>query len=248
MTRAIRLIALFAAILPLAAETRVWRNADASASFEGDYLSHDDRQVSIRHRDGRLFRLEIDKLHPDDRRWLDLKSGKTVEDAPAHPDAVFDSLCYGDTRREVEAKLKASRFVESTIDETFFGRLGLNGTFRTRQQIGGLHCELYFDWTPESTLDEITLQTQPLDAADYDTRLQRNWSELIKILSQLHGKPLHAADYPKLTALENDAFLASHLWSLEGGGSALLGTSMQGGKYLVVVRFTEEKIEPNRRP
>ena len=60
----------------------------------------------------------------------------------------------------------------------------------------------------------------------------------------LHGKPLQHADFPPLDDLQDDLFLASHLWRLEGGGSALLGTSMQGGKCLVVVRFTQERINP----
>ena len=43
-------------------------------------------------------------------------------------------------------------------------------------------------------------------------------------------------------------FLPSHLWKLQSGGSALLGVSMQGGRYLVVVRFTKEKVQPAHFP
>jgi hypothetical protein len=250
MIRLAPLFLLLIAATPLHAQGRLWRNADNSSTFRGEYLSQDQDKVSIRRADGRVFTLEIDRLHPDDRRWISERQAmeKPGEDAAPDPGAVFDTLHFGDTRQQVEDKLKKSAFVETTIDETFFGRLGLNGTFRTRRQIGGLHCELYFGWTPDGSLNEITLQTQPLGPDSYDSSLKDNWSELIKVLSQLHGKPVQSGDYPGRDKMQNDLFLASHLWRLENGGSALLGTSMQAERYLVVVRFTTEKIEPVRKP
>lgn len=230
------------------AEPRTWRNADASASFKGEYVSHDAHEVRIRKEDGRVFSLQLERLHANDRNWLAKRDLPETPEPGIHPSAVFDTLCFGDTRKEVLAKLKASKMVESTIDETFFGRLGLNGTFRTRQQIGGLHCELYFDWSSSGVLDEISLQTQPLGADSYDSNLKDNWSELIKVLSQLHGRPLQSGNYPKRSELQDDVFLASHLWRLEDGGSVLLGTSMQTGQYKVAVRFTTEKLQPVRVP
>lgn len=230
------------------AEPRVWRNTDASASFRGEYVSHDTREVTIRREDGQVFSLPLERLHENDRNWLASRDLPDAADPEGDPAAVFDTLCFGDTRKEVEAKLKASQLVESTVDETFFGRLGLNGTFRTRRQIGGLHCELYFDWSASGALDEISLQTQPLGAGSYDSNLKDNWSELIKVLSQLHGKPLQSGKYPPRSELRDDVFLASHLWRMECGGSILLGTSMQAGQYKVAVRFTTEKLEPIRVP
>lgn len=244
------LLLMLVATLPLHAESRLWRNADGSASFRGEYLSQDQGKVSIRRSDDRVFTVEILELHTEDQRWLaDRNPGEAPGGRPAaDPAAVFDTLRFGDTRKVVEEKLRKSEFVETTVDATFFGRLGLNGSFRTRRQIGGLHCELFFDWTPEGALDEITLQTQPLGPESYDSSLKDNWSELIKVLSQLHGKPLQTGKYPGQDKLRNDLFLASHLWRLETGGSALLGTSMQADRYLVVVRFTTEKLEPVRTP
>ena len=160
------------------------------------------------------------------------------------PNAVFDTLCFGDARADVMKKLKESKIVEAGLDETFMGRVGLNGTYRTRKQIGGLHCELYFDWSAGGNLTEVSLQTQGVDRSSYAGRLKENWAELAELLTMLHGKPLQDAEFPPLDDLQDDLFLASHLWRLEGGGSALLGTSMQGGKCLVVVRFTQERINP----
>ena len=93
-------------------------------------------------------------------------------------------------------------------------------------------------------MKEVSLQTQPQDAGTYDDLLRNNWSQLSELLTMLHGKPLQRAGYPELRDLQNDVFLGSHIWRLEGGGTAILGTSMQAGKYMVVVRFTTERIQP----
>jgi len=233
---------------PLLAESRTWKNKEGTGSFNGTYIGHDARHVTIRRQDGQLFTLNIDKLHDTDQAWLSTKNLPEEEEAPINPNAIFDTLCFGDNRRDVETKLKASKIVETALDETFFGRFGLNGTFRTKQQIGGLHCELYFNWTKAGNLEEISLQTQGLGSESYGSRLQDNWSELSELLTTLHGKPLQAGNYPDRLELQNDLFLASHIWRLDGGGSALLGTSMQANKYLIVVRFTTASIEPVRVP
>jgi hypothetical protein len=243
------LLLLLAAPL-LHAEPRVWKNTDGSQSFNGEYVSHDGRRVTIRRADGRVFTLELAKLHPDDRTWLAAKPVAAKRDAEPLPDphAVFDTLCFGDSRADVMKKLKESKVVETGLDPTFLGRVGLNGTYRTREKIGGLHCELYFDWSQAGNLSEVSLQTQGVARGEYAGQLKDTWSQLAELLTLLHGKALQEADFPKSDDLENDLFLGSHLWRLESGGSALLGTSMQGGKYLVVVRFTRDRIDPVRTP
>jgi hypothetical protein len=229
------------------AENRTWTSADGKSTFEGKFLSHDTKMVTVLQPNDREITFNINKLSQNDRNWLAINGSSKGEDEP-DPAAVFDTLCFGDDRKQVESKLKVSKLVETTHDETFFGRLGLNGVFRTKQKIGGLHCELYFDWTPSGRLKEISLQTQPVGAETYDDQLRTNWKELSSLLISLHGKPLQVAGYPDLDKLENDVFLGSHLWRINGGGSALLGTSMQANNYMVVVRFTTEKIEPVRTP
>lgn len=245
---------LLAAILlgSLQAETRTWKSADGAATFEGELVSHESNNVTVRRGDGKIFTFDIAKLSEDDRKWLE-NSGKEAATAPADAaaapaDAVFDTLCFGDNRKTVEAKLKASTMVESTVDDTFLGRFGLNGSFRTKQKIGGLYCELFFDWTSGGGLKEISLQTQPQESTTYDNELRTNWDEFSKLMTTLHGKPLQRAGYPDCDHLENEAFLGSHLWRLKGGGSAMLGTAMQANKYMVVVRFTTENVKPNRVP
>jgi hypothetical protein len=227
-------------------ESRTWKNTDGTQSFTGEYVTHDSKRVIIRRADGRVFTLELSKLHETDTTWLSTKrvAGKAAAEPLPDPNAVFDTLCFGDSRADVTKKLKESKIVEAGLDETFMGRVGLNGTYRTRKQIGGLHCELYFDWSAGGNLSEVSLQTQGVDRSAYAGRLKANLEELAELLTMLHGKPLQDAGFPDIGDLQDDLFLASHRWRLEGGGSALLGTSMQAGKYLVVVRFTQEKIQP----
>ncbi len=233
-----------ASLLPAA--SRTWKNTDGSQSFTGEYLVHDAKRVTIRRADGRVFTLELAKLHEADKTWLSTQQVAGRKDAEPLPDpnAVFDTLCFGDARADVLKKLKESKIVEAGLDETFLGRVGLNGTYRTRKQIGGRHCDLYFDWSAGGNLTEVSLQTQGVARSSYAGRLKENWTELAELLTMLHGKPLQAADFPGIDDLQDDLFLASHLWRLEGGGSALLGTSMQAGQCMVVVRFTQERINP----
>jgi hypothetical protein len=95
---------------------------------------------------------------------------------------------------------------------------------------------------------EVSLQTESLGGTSYGSRLQDSWKQLIELLTNLNGRPLQAADYPKQTDLADGVFLASHLWRLEGGGSALLGTACEGNQFMVVVRFTQDVIQPVRVP
>lgn len=265
MKHSFLLMILFAAGLTCAAgdELRVWRNAAGTSSFQGTLLSHDSGKVTIRRVDGNEFTLELGALHADDREWLTQAAEGPPDPATAggaggandgasavepSPNAVFDTLCFGDSRQAVEDKLKKSQLVEMAVDETFLGRLGLNDAFRTRQDIGGLRCLLAFNWSAGGTLNEITLHTDSLEPAAYDGHLKNTWKELSKLMTTLHGQPLQAAPMPQAKQLQDGMFLSSHLWRLPGGGSALLGPTMKGSNYAMVVRFTTEKIEPVRIP
>jgi hypothetical protein len=246
MRLALILIAIL--LLPVAAAPRPWKDPDGGHSIQGEFLSRDAKNVTIRRSDGIVFTLNIGKLHPDDLKWLDAnhpQSETKAAVAKADSSAVFDTLKFGDDRQQVLAKLKASKMVELSVDETFLGRLGLNGTFQTRKDIGGLRCVLTFDWTGDGKMSEISLQTQGLAADAYPTRLKACWLDFTKLLTTLYGAPLQGAPYPAISGLSDGAFLATHLWRLEGG-CALLGTAREGDTYTTVVRFTQREIKPMR--
>jgi hypothetical protein len=240
------------------AESRKWMSKDGSKFIIADYVSHNQFTVTVKRVDGKVVTLGRNDLHPDDVNYLaKLPAPKTTPSKPSTPDptntapvmedsAVFDTLKLGDSHKEVQGKVKASKMLELTVDEIYLGRFGMNGSYRTKQTIGGLKCLLYFDWDESGNLKELTLQTQPQQGDTYGGLLKDTWAELSKLMTTLHGKPLQNADFPAASTLQNDMSLSTHLWRLGGGGSALLGTSKSAEGYMVSVRFTSEKIEPVR--
>ena len=234
-----------------AGETRTWTSSDGSKTFDAEFISREENEVTLIRGDGKELSFDLDKLHEDDRRWLNLnhpagEEGKG-EEMP-DPDAVFDTLKFGDDRETVSAKLKASKMVESGADGIFQGRTGLNGIYHTKHKIGGLFCYLFFDWSESGGLQEVTLQTENKLSGEYAEILKPCWEECIPLISSIHGTPSQKGELPGPEALEDGQMLASHLWALDHGGTVMLGTARSGRSYQVVVRFTKEKIAVNRIP
>ena len=204
-------------------------------SFQADYISHDGTRVTLKRKDGRILTFQITKLHQDDQAWLlkthPLKKKTAAEKVREVPKgAAFDTLKFGDTRKEVEKKLKASPAVVSNVEDTYLHRLGLNGSYRTKATIGGLHCFLFFDWTKSGHLREVTLRSKPLPESFYGGRIESSWREMINLLNTLHGQPKQNADFPKSSDLVDGSILGSHLWHTEDGHSVILGHGSGGEK------------------
>lgn len=250
--RSLIISALFATIMSLSAgETRSWRNAEGTKSFDAEFVGRQDDSVTLRKSDGKELTFDIGKLHEDDKRWINLNSslsGDGEGEKLPDPHAVFDTLKFGDRRKTVTEKLNASKFVANTVEGTFFGRTGLNGVYHTSHKIGGLYCYLFFDWSEEGALKEITLRTESKSTAQYSTVLKPCWEELIDLIGPIHGKPLQHMPIAEPSKLSEGQMLATHLWKIEHGGTAMLGTSRLGDAFQVVVRFTKENIEPRRIP
>jgi hypothetical protein len=239
------LLCFLSATFPQAAGARPWKSADGLRTVQGEFVERDATTVTIQLNSGKESRFDLAKLHVDEQKWLNLNHPVTPsgEAAPDHT-AVFDTLKFGDSNAVVLAKLKASKFVELTIAESMLARTGLNGIFRIRQKIGGLQASLFFDWNAKETLTEITVRTSTFPLASYDAKIAPCWQEFAELLTTLHGNPLQAAAKIAPASVPDGALISSHLWRLESGGSALLGVANEGGNYQVVVRFTEEKVEP----
>jgi hypothetical protein len=237
---------LLSSLTASAAGVRSWRNSDGSQSFQAEFLASDGVRVTLKRGDGRILTFAMAKLHEDDREWVrsNIDPKDLAADAPPPKGAAFDQLEFGDDRTAVEQKLKASKLVTASLDETLFGRTGLNGVYKTTQTIGGLPCYLFFDWTGSGLLSEVTLQTQPVGKSQYVTSLRGNWAELINLLSILHGNPEQSAEFPAVTDLQDGLILGSHLWYTDEGHSVILGTGQEGQGYNVVVRITSERIKP----
>lgn len=245
ITTIITLLVVLPANLSLA-EPRPWKSADGIRTVTGELVKREPTQITIRTEAGKEIVIELGKLHPDEIKSLDAQQQapgkKPAEESTSG--SFFDNLTFRDTRETTLEKLKASKVVEMTTSETFIGRSGLNGIFRTREKIGSLSGFLYFDWTPGGTLKELTLQTETLPGSDYKTTLQPCWKQFIELLSTLYGKPIQQGVLPSMESIPDGAFYPSHLWKLETGGSALLGTARDGAKYQIVVRFSEKVVKP----
>jgi hypothetical protein len=247
MTRFTIIQLLLAATL-VAGESRTWTNPDGTKHFEAEFISREKDTVTLLRKDGKKLSLDLAMLNREDQRWLNLNhpndGGEPVPDA----DAVFDTLKFGDSRETVMEKLKASKMVEADLNGTFFGRTGLNGIYKTKHAIGGIHCFLFFDWNEEGGLKEITLQTEGKTLGEYNTTLKPCWTQLVALVGPIHGKALQDAGFPPSGKLGDGQMLASHLWNIESGGTVMLGTCRQADDYQVAVRFTREKIPVNRTP
>jgi len=256
--RKVILCLLLSPCIALSGETRTWSNPDRTKSFQAEFVSRDKTRVTLLKTDGARLTFGIEKLHADDRHWIDLhhppgeKETAAEDHPPAHTspadDPAFDTLRFGDTHAVVTEKLKASKVLASNVPGTFFARTGLNGIYHTKHKIGGLHSYLFFDWTERNRLKEITMRTETKKSAEYDSVLKPCWKELIDLIGPIHGKPLQHMGIPSRTELRDGQMLASHLWRIEGGGTVLLGTSRLGEGYQVVIRFTRENIQVRRVP
>ncbi len=245
---ALSLIFAIASAPALIAEIRPWKSADGLRTIQGEYIKHDATGVTIRSDSGKEVTIDHGKLHPDEKKWLDLNHSLSGPAPVADPAAFFDNLTFDDTRETTLTKLKSSKIVQMTADETFIGRSGMNGIFRTRQKIGNLSGFLYFDWTEAGTLKELTLQTETLPATAYKSDLEPSWKGFVELLSTLYGKPVQQGPLPQPESIASGSFSPSHLWALESGGSALLGTAREANKYQLVVRFTQKAVKPVEIP
>ncbi len=224
------------------ATPRQWHHTDGRGLL-GEFLSRDSTTVTIRHSNGKELNLPIDKLTPDDRSWLNLNHPLAAPGASDTP-TVFDQLSFGDTRDQVVTKLKASTLVELTVAETLLGRSGINGMFHTRQKIGGLGASLFFDWSESGGMKELSLQTDTLPASSYQSALKPSWLEFSQLLTTLYGQPIQKSPLPACASLADGSFTPSHMWALDGGGTARLGTARDGDQYQVVVRFSPMAVQP----
>ena len=241
----VKLLAIISISLAIAlcADAKTWRNAQGTKSFEGEFVSRTANDVTIRQANNKTITVAFEKLHEDDRFWLD-QNHPSATNAAQNPANVFDQLLFGDNRKQVEEKLKAGNFAKLTVDETFLGRSGLNGVFRTTEKIGGLDASLYFDWSNEDGLSEVNLHTDPQPIEKAAQSLVPCWKEFAKLLSKLYGKPSISSPELNISSVPDGAYQPTHLWNLGPQGSVTLGASREGDKLLIVCRFSEKKSNP----
>ena len=231
---------LFAAALNAAAAPRTWKSADGQRSVKGEFVKRDADAVTIRRSaDFKNVAIPLDQLFAEDLAWLNAyhPAPGTKPVAPL-PSIVFEPLiAFGDSRVQVQEKLKVNKHVEATIAETLMGRTGLNGAYRANEKIGGLDAGLYFDWDENGTLKELTFQTFPQPASDLEESLLPCWKTFITLLTNQFGEPIKAQDKLDLSAAKENEIATTHMWKLKESGTALLGISLDSGRYLIAARF-----------
>jgi len=256
MLRKAGIILFLAFSLIIHASARPWKSTDGQRSIEGEFVKRDATSVTISRSDGKQTTIPLDKLHPDDRAWVNDEHPLPGQEKPAKKDttppnsaAVFDKLVFGDRRDQVLKKLLTSDFVELTMDEAFLGRTGLNDVFRTRHKIGGLDATLFFDWDGGGQLKEVSLQTASFPAKEFNDKLLPCWKEFAILMGTLYGKPvIQPGNAPNPGSINKDSLSPTHLWNLENNNSAILGAAREGDQYRIVVRFSRKAVQPLAMP
>ena len=151
---------------------------------------------------------------------------------------LIAGINYGDTRDTVMKKLSDCKLVKSTMPKTMFARLGMNGAYKTTNELSGLKFALYFDWTDSRGLRQMNYRSDGLPSHDYDKNLRYIWEKTINLLSSMHGKPKNAGEYPKKSELKPNTILFSHEWKT-GTGYIYLGVGQDTSKYSLNITFSK---------
>ena len=240
-----KLIPLMLALaIPAQAVPRIWKNKDASRSFRGEFVSRSKDKVIITMLPSRRkVSVACEQLHKDDMQWLrenhPLESEKSSP-IPASPDAIYDRICFGDSRKLVMKKLSESKLVDNSLPETFFDRTGLNGVFHTRKgkDFFGMPASIYYGWDDANNLKELSFHSDPHPRNKASEALTAKWKELIANLTNAYGKPSN--EYPKLDVsnIADSKIIFTHAWKLKPQGSLLLGAGREDNNIVLIVRYT----------
>ena len=155
---------------------------------------------------------------------------------------VYGNLEFGDTRETVTKKMSSSQLVEQTIDSTFFGRTGLNGVFKCKAKLAGLTYHLYFGWSEDGGLKEITLRSSELNMGEYGKGLRRAWGEAETLFSKVYQDPTQKTAFPSQKAFKKHNILISHVWHRAGKQSILMGPGVDKGKCFLAIRYVNQHI------
>ena len=154
---------------------------------------------------------------------------------------IYGDLEFGDSRQTVTQKLRKSSLVTLSVDEAFLGRTGLNGVFKCKARLAGLDYHLYFNWSENDGLNEITLRSNELDMACYRAELHRAWQEADALFARVYGAATQKAPYPASNTFGENSMLITHVWQ-QPGHSILLGTGVNKGKCFMFIRFVNQRI------
>ncbi len=218
--------------LPLSAQNdapRKWTDTTGTKSFVGTYISYADGLVTI-DQGSRTIKFPIERLNKKDQQWLRAQRDRESNKEQG-PRSVFDSLQFGDTQRDVLAKLKESQIVISNVGNGIFdGLTGIDEKFKTKNAIGDLQCFLYFKWLAGDdpalgkikVLAGLELRSDSVPKEQYSSVLQNSWNEMVKLFGIIYGEPLSQATYPEVYLVEQSGgIINTHRWQIPGANIKL---------------------------
>jgi len=157
---------------------------------------------------------------------------------------LISGIQYGETQEAVTIKLANSNLVSAELDESLFGRVGLNGSYETVNTLHGMKFKLYFDWQdngPIRQLTQMTFRSRPISLTGYTSTLEPAWSYAQNMISARFGKPSNAGDFPKASSLEDGGIMYSHEWKTNEG-FVYLGIGKEAGKLNLSISFHKNQL------
>ncbi len=145
---------------------------------------------------------------------------------------------YGDSNDAVTKKLGQSKLVKSTVPKHLLGRIGLNGSYTTINELEGLKFSLYFGWNDSSGLKEINYRSDAMAPHSYDGLLKEKWDYAYHLISAIYGKAANVGDYPLRSDVTPDLIHFSHEWKTSSG-YIYLGVGQQDNNYSLNITFSQ---------
>ena len=157
---------------------------------------------------------------------------------------VYGNLEFGDDRDTVTRKLQKSKLVTQTINTTLLSRTGLNGVFKSNTQLAGLTYHLYFGWDDNGGMQEVTLQSDPIEKTQYNITLHKAWLAANQLFTQVYNAPAQNAKFPNKKDVATHNILMTHIWHKGKKQSILMGPGIEKDNCFLAIRFINQHIEP----
>lgn len=154
---------------------------------------------------------------------------------------LIGGINYGESRDIVTSKLIKCKGLKTTLPPTMLARLGLNGSFITKNELAGLKFSLFFDWTDSSGLKEINYRSDAMAGHTYDGQLKEKWDYAYNVISAIYGRAKNAGDYPKKNEISTGKIQFSHEWQ-SSTGYIYLGVGQLESNYSLNITFSQLKL------
>jgi hypothetical protein len=220
---------------PLAAQTsRIWKSADGERTLEGEFLTLEEGQITLKLKDGKTTTFSIAKLSEEDRKFAQAENGKPkteLRDLLGAPSQAFDNIRFGMTRDAYETALSKSDHTQSVggTEIEFFGQTVVLGDFLARIDGRSYQFRPHFE---NEILTDLRLEGTPVESAP-ESAIRARLGEMRTLVGVAFGDPAERFEFPDLPNLPENAFGITESWNLPGGRKLYLAVSRaEKGKLL----------------